>query len=48
MSIPIVVAIVFLGLGCGLFALKDWGTIELDMEKKKLTIQRSNSLPPAN
>jgi hypothetical protein len=48
MSIPIFFAIGSL-LGCGLFALKDWGTIELDLEKKKLTIQRrTNLLPPAN
>jgi hypothetical protein len=48
MGIETVVAIVFLGFGCGLFALKDWETIEFDWEKKKLTIQRTNLLPPAN
>jgi hypothetical protein len=48
MGIETVVAIVFLGLGCGLFTLKDWETIEFDGKTQKLTIKRSNSLPPAN
>jgi hypothetical protein len=49
MGIQTVFAIVSLGLGSGLFVLKDWETIEFDWETKKLTIKRrGNSLPPAN
>jgi hypothetical protein len=49
MGIQTIVAIVSVGLGSGLFLLKDWETIEFDGETKKLTIKRrGNSLPPAN
>jgi hypothetical protein len=49
MDIQTVVAVVLLGFGSGLFVLKDWETIELNWETKKLTIKRrGNSLPPAS
>jgi hypothetical protein len=48
MSIETVVTI-SLGLGAVFFTLKDWEKIEIDWEKKTLTIQRrTNLLPPAN